>query len=181
MFNNQNYPWYIQKSATFVRLYEGLYEIAKDISPLALGDSFNINTLQAGLPLYQLGAVWGLPANPKFVNGLTYDLDPWSETKVWSGGVATLDDKLYRNFLRMKIFVQNNPYSLTTLKKALELLVGEEEAQFSVEEKEMEFVINIKSNITVINTLQTFNSFDRYFLGQPCGVRYGFNYEVDKE
>jgi hypothetical protein len=181
MYNNQNYPWYIQKSETFVKLYEGLFDIAKDISPLPLGSSFDLNALEPGLPLYQLGAVWGLAANPKFVNGLTYDLDPWSETKVWSGGVATLDDKLYRNFLRAKVFVQNNPYSLTTLKKALELLVGEEYAEFSVEEKEMEFVINIKSGRSVINALQTFNSFDRYFLGQPCGVHYGFNYEVDKE
>jgi hypothetical protein len=178
MFNNQDYPWYMQKSEGFVKLYNGLYEVAKHISPLGLGDSFDVNTLPAGKPLFQLGKMWGLADNPKFINGLIYDVDAWSETKVWSGGVAAVEDKLFRNFLRMKIFVQSQPFSLTTLKKALELLIGDEEATITVDEVDMGFVVNIKANVSVISTLQTFYSYDQNFIGLPCGINFGFNYEL---
>lgn len=178
MFNNQDYPWYIQKSEGFVKLYNGLYEVAKHISSLGLGDYFNVESLPAGKPLFQLGKSFGLADNPKYINGLIYEVDSWSDTKVWSGGVSTVDDKLFRNFLKMKIFVQTQPFSLITLKKALELFVGDEEAVITVDEYDMRFVINIKTNINVISALQAFYSYDKNFFGQPCGINFGFNYEA---
>lgn len=178
MIDNQNYPWYMQKSPGFVALYNGLYEVAKHVSPLGLGDMFNVDELPAGEPLYQLGRMWGINGSPNYFDGLIYDIDYWSETKVWSGSVSTLEDKLYRNFLRMKMFIQNKRYSLITLKEALTILLGGEEATITVEESEMSFVINIRANVNVIRILQTIHSFDLHFMGQPCGIRYQFNYEL---
>ena len=178
MINNQNYPWYIQKSPGFVALYNGLFEVAKHISPLGIGDAFNIDKLPAGEALFTIGKMWGVTGNPSFIDGLIYDVDSWSETKVWSGAVSTLEAALYRNYLRMKIFIQNNRYSLISLKKALEILLGDEEAEITIDEQVMGFTINIKASREAIRILQTLNSFDLYFMGQPCGIHYEFNYEL---
>ena len=178
MYNNQNYPWYIQKSAGFVALYNGLFNIVSGATPLGLGDAFNINKLPAGKPLFQVGKMWGLTDNPSFFDGLIYDVDSWSETKVWSGSVSQLESSLYRNFLRMKIFIQNSRYSLKTLKEALEILLGDNPAEITIDEYLMGFTINIKASREAIGILQTLQSYDPYFMGQPCGIHYEFNYEV---
>ena len=168
----------MQKSPGFVALYNGLYEVAKHVSPLGLGDMFNVDELPAGEPLYQLGRMWGINGSPNYFDGLIYDIDYWSETKVWSGSVSTLEDKLYRNFLRMKMFIQNKRYSLITLKKALEILIGDRGAEVSIDEYLMGFTINIKADRETLRILQTLNSYDLYFMGQPCGIHYEFNYEL---
>lgn len=178
MYNNQNYPWYMQKSPGFVALYNGLFEVIKNVSPLGIGDAFNIDKLPAGDALFTIGKMWGVTDNPSFFDGLIYDVDSWSETKVWSGSVSTLEATLYRNYLRMKIFMQNNRYSLITLKKALEILIGNGDAEVSIDEYLMGFTINIKADRETIRILQTINSYDLYFMGQPCGIHYEFNYEL---
>ena len=178
MYDNQNYPWYMQKSPGFVALYNGLFEVIKNVSPLGIGDAFNIDELPAGNALFTVGKMWGITDNPSFFDGLIYDVDSWSETKVWSGSVSTLETTLYRNYLRMKIFIQNNRYSLITLKKALEILIGDGNAEVSITEDLMKFTINIKAGREMIRILQTINSYDLYFMGQPCGIHYEFNYEL---
>jgi len=178
MIDNHNYPWYIQKSPGFTALYNGLFNIVKAASPLGLGDMFNIEALPAGPALFQVGKLWGLTDSPSFFDGLIYDVDKWSETKVWSGSVSSLEGSLYRNFLRMKIFIHNNRYSLKTLKQALDILLSGQEAEISVTERTMGFTINVKSDRETIRILQTLQSFDLYFMGQPCGIHYEFNYEL---
>ena len=178
MIDNQNYPWYIQKSAGFVALYNGLFDIVSAASPLDISESFNIDGLMSGTPLFQVGKIWGLTDNPSFFAGLIYDVDSWSETKLWSGSVSELESSLYKNFLRMKVFLQNNRYSLKTLKRALEILLDGNPATITIDEHTMGFTINIKASREAISILQTLQSFDLLFLGQPCGIHYEFNYEV---
>ena len=176
MYVSNSYPWYLQQSANFTALYNGLASVAQNISPLAIGDFFNYHTLPAGQPLYTLGKIWGLLGAPGFYDGLIYDIDNWSETKVWSGHLRDLDDILYRNFMQMKMYIQGKPYCLTLIHDALEMLLTGTEHVITVTEDLMSFQINISASSEVLRIVQEINSFDSTFLGKPTGVSYRFNY-----
>lgn len=181
MYVSYSYPWYLQKSVNFTTLYDGIAEVAQNISPLGIGDFFNYLTLPAGQPLYQLGKIWGLLGSPGFYDGLIYDIDKWSETKVWSGHLRNLDDILYRNFMKMKMYIQSKPYSLTLIRDALNMLLDGTEHTITVDEDLMSFVINISATTEVLRIVQEINSFDSTFLGKPTGVSYTFNYVATDE
>lgn len=176
MYVSYSYPWYLQQSPVFTALYDGFAEVAQNISPLGIGDFFNYRTIPEGEPLYALGKIWGLLGSPGFYDGLIYDVDKWSETKVWTGSLKQLDDMLYRNFMQMKMFIQGRPFSLTLIKQALDILLNGTEYQVSVTEDTMSFIINITANTEVVRVVQELNSFDSTFLGKPVGISYRFEY-----
>lgn len=171
-----SYPWYLQSSPVFGALYSGFSDVAEQMSPLGIGDFFNYLTVPAGQPLYALGKIWGLIGAPGFYDGLIYDIDKWSGDKVWTGELQTLDDMLYRNFLKMKMYIQGRPYSLILIQEALEVLLAGTEHTITVPEDVMSFEINISATQEVLTVIQEINAFDSTFLGKPAGISYRFNY-----
>ena len=65
-----------------------------------------------------------------------------------------------------------------TLKDAVEMLIGDGNAERAITADLMKFTFNIKAGRVLIRILQTINSYDLYFMGQPCGIHYEFNYEL---
>lgn len=171
-----SYPWYLQSSPVFNALYTGFSNLAEEMSPLGMGDFFNYLALPAGEPIYALGKIWGLIGSPGFYDGLTYDVDTWDGGKVWSGELQTLDDLLYRNYLRMKMYIQGRPYSLTLIHEAIEILLEGTVHSVEVPEDTMSFEVDISAPQEVLSIIQQINSFDSTFLGKPVGISYQFNY-----
>ena len=181
MYDNQNYPWYVQKSPTFKTIYDGLFPVVSAASPLGVGSSFDINTL-TGVALYKFGNMMGLQGNPTYYDGLIYNIDKWSDVKVWSGHVKDIDAKIYKNFVRMKAFLQGQTngfeqgYSLTLLRDCIAIALDGFEYSITVDEGFMEFTININATSEVLKIFQELQAYDAHFLGKPTGIKYTFNY-----
>lgn len=176
MQKNPVYPWYLQKSPIFTKLYDGMFEVAKNISCLDIGDFFNYRTVPTGVPLARLAKVWGIGNVLGYYDGLVYDVDNWSADKKWSGTLQTVDDSITRNFMQMKMYIQGKHFSLTMIKEALEILLQGVEYTASVTENSMSFEINISTTMEVISILQGISGFDSAFLGKPSGISYSFVY-----
>lgn len=173
---NYSYPWYLQESPVFTKLYTGFYEVATNITCLDVGDFFNYRTIPTGVPLYQLGRIWGVGSVLGYYDGLVYDIDKWSEDKKWTGQLTELDDNLTRNFLRMKMFIQGRAFNLILIRDALAILLEGEEYSITVTEELMGFTINLSAPTDVIGVIQSISNFDNAFLGKPSGIHYSFNY-----
>lgn len=119
MIENNNYPWYLQQTSGFSTLYSGFFPIAEAASPLGIGDAFNIDLAQ-GAMLYRLGTYWGMSGSPYVWDGLIYNVDNWSETKTWTGGLRQLGEEFYANLIKAKAYAYGRPYSLETLKGVFE-------------------------------------------------------------
>lgn len=101
MIENNDFPWYLQQSAVFIALYNGFFDVAVMASPLGIGDALNIDAMQ-GEMLFRLGSYYGMQGTPAFNDGLIFNTDTWSETKTWTGGISTVGETFYRNFLKAK-------------------------------------------------------------------------------
>lgn len=176
MQKNNAYPWYLQKSPVFTKIYDGMYEVAKNISCLDIGDFFNYNALPVGTPLATLARVWNVGSVLGYYDGLIYDVDSWSTDKKWTGTLQTLDESLTRNFLQMKMYIQGKQFSLTMIKEALDILLQGVEYTASVTESSMSFVINISAPTQALSIIQAISGFDNVFLGKPSGISYTFAY-----
>lgn len=119
MIDNNNYPWYLQQTSVFTTLYNGFFPIAQDASPLGIGDALNMD-LATGAMLYRLGTYWGMSGSPYVWDGMIYNVDKWSETKTWTGGVKELGEEFYANLMKAKAYAYGRPYSLETLKNVFE-------------------------------------------------------------
>ena len=177
MFNNQNYPWYVQQAPSFKVLYDGFYTVANYATPLGIGSMFDSQALQ-GTGLFQLGMAWGLTGSPTFFDGLIYDVDNWSDLKVWSGQPQDVNKQIYRNFIKMKAYIYGKNYSLTVMKEALAILLSGFQYIATVTEGYMSFTINISANADVLRILQEMQSYDQRFLGHLPGIKILFNYVV---
>ena len=181
MYDNQNYPWYVQKSPVFKTLYDGVFPIVSAASPLGLADILDIDSLE-GNSLYRFGNIIGLRGNPYFFDGLIYNVDKWSDVKVWTGKGAAINEQLYRNFVKMKAFLQARAsvflqgFSLILIKEAMDIILDGQNYKLSVDEGFMEFIINIEAEAEVIRVFRILQSYDRHFLGKPSGIKYIFNY-----
>ena len=133
MIENNNFPWYLQQSDTFVTLYNGFFSVAEAASPLGLGDAFNLD-LMRGAMLYRLGTYWGMSGSPYMWDGMIYDLDRWSETKRWTGGIKEIGSVLYSNMIKAKAYAFGRPFSLNTLNGVFERLFAGYIYNISVEE-----------------------------------------------
>lgn len=176
MFDNQNYPWYAQKTGSIKTLYDGFYPIAVAMSPLGLGNAFDVDTL-TDQALYNFGTLYGLSSRAQYFDGLIYDIDNWSETKVWSGHVEDLESRIYKNFLKMKAFIAGRPYSLLLLKEAFDILTHDVgTVNVWIEEGDMSFIIHLDASNEITRLFMELNSFDLRFLGKPVGISYTWDY-----
>lgn len=176
MFDNQNYPWYAQQSGSIKTLYDGFFRVAEAMSPLGVGNAFDLNTLQ-DQALFSFGTLYGLSSRAQYFDGLIYDIDNWSESKVWSGHVEDLESHLYKNFLRMKAFIAGRPYTLLLLKQAFDILCeGLTINSLWIEEGYMSFIIHLDADQETTRVFMELNSFDLRFLGKPIGVSYTWDY-----
>lgn len=179
MFNNRRYPWYLQKYSEFVQLYDNLYKIGDYVTPLDLGSMFDLSTI-SGTALFQMGMAWGLTGSPTYYDGLIYDVDDWSQTKVWSGQPQDINNQIYRNFIKMNAYMYGRNYSLILIKEALEILLDGLNYNVSVNESDMAVSINITASSALLRILQEMQSYDSHFLGRLPGIQVTFKYtEVD--
>lgn len=175
MVPNYNYPWYMQHSPKFTKLYDDLYDIVAMASPLGIGDAFNIKNM-TGSALTRLGILWGLQGAPTYYDGLIFKIDRWSQAKVWSGQVRDFENAVYRNFVLMHAYVNGRQYNLQLIKEAVDILLGDNPHTLTVDEGFMKFTINITAAPDVLRIIQELQSYDRHFIGKPSGISYEFNY-----
>ena len=175
MINNFDFPWYLQESETFLALYNGFLDVAVTASPLDLGDAFNINKMK-GLMLYRLGTYWGMSGSPYVWDGLIYNIDLWSDVKTWTGGLKELGQELYANIIKAKAFAYGRPYSLKTIKGAVERLFAGQEYQIEVLESTMEITISLTASRSLLETFIEAKAFDLTFIGKPTGIKVVWDY-----
>lgn len=175
MQNVQSYPWYVQHSPKFVTLYNALFDIVAQASPLGLGDTFDLDKA-FGAALRRLGVMWGLQGAPSYYDGLIYKVDNWSQEKVWGGQVRDVDATLYKNFIRMHMYCYGRQYNLQLISDALAILLSDFPYTVTVTEDFMNFTINLTAEPDTLRIIQQLQSYDRHFLGKPSGISYTFNY-----
>lgn len=181
MYNNPNYPWYIQSSPVFTKLYDGLFPIVSAASPLELRQMFSVDQV-TGAGLLNFGRLWGLRGVwGAQSDGLIYNIDEWSTDKVWTGQMKDLDAKIYRNFIKMKTYINGRQYNLQLIKEAVARLLDGFEYDMWVEEQFMHFIIHISGPSATMNLLYNMAQYDPHFLGKPTGVSYEFIYEMNNQ
>lgn len=172
---NYNYPWYIQKTPSFTKLYDALFDIASMATPLGAEDLM-FPDKATGEALFRLGILWGLTGAPKYYDGLIYAVDNWSDTKTWSGQLKDVEGKLYKQFIKLHAFCNGRQFNLQLIKDAIAFLMEGKSYKLTVDEGFMSFTINIEGDASDLRILQEMQSYDRRFLGQPSGIQYSFNY-----
>lgn len=78
----------------------------------------------------------------------------------------------------MKAYIQGKPFNLTTIKGALEVLLGGGTMyQMSVTESDMECTVQVLSDLDTVTILRGISSYDPTLLGKPVGIKvnYAFN------
>lgn len=153
-----------------------MFPIVSLATPLDIYQIFDVNQV-TGQGLLNFGRMWGLRGIwGGTTDGLIYNIDKWSTDRVWSGQMKDLEAQIYRNFIRMKAYINGRPYSLTLLKEAMAILMGTREYEMWIDEDFMTFTINIKASSEVLNFLYNMEQYDTHFLGKPTGISYKFNY-----
>lgn len=176
MYDNYRYPWYIQQSPRFKTLYDGLFPIVSQASPLDIWQMFDVNQL-TGLGLLYFGRMWGLRGQWGAVtDGLVYDIDMWSTDRKWSGEFQDLNAQIYRNFIRMKAYINGRNYTLGLIKDAMSILLSGYDYTLTVDEDFMNFTINLSATPEVLNIVYNLEKYDNQFLGKPSGISYKFTY-----
>ena len=175
MINNFDFPWYLQESPIFLELYNGFFDVAVDASPLGLGDAFNIDAMK-GVMLYRLGTYWGMSGSPYVWDGLIYDVDSWSDVKTWTGGLKELGQELYSNLIKAKAYAYGRPYSLLTIKGAIERLFEGNEYSVEVLEDSMELTISLTAERDLLEVFVEAKAFDLVFIGKPAGIKVVWQY-----
>lgn len=176
MVDNQNYPLYAQQNGPLKTIYDGLFGVAEYISSWGIQDIFNVNQMK-GKGLLYLGRMWGLRGVWGGQNtGLVYDIDRWSEDKVWTGEMKDLEASIYRNFIRMKAFISGKHYDLKLIQQAMAILLDGYQSTITVDETFMHFTINVTAPSDALSILYNMQQYDTHFLGKPTGISYDFNY-----
>lgn len=175
MIQNNDFPWYLQESAVFLALYNGFFDVAVAASPLGIGDAFNIDAM-SGAMLYRLGTYWGMNGSPYIWDGLIYNVDNWSDVKVWTGGLRELGQTLYSNLIKAKAFAYGRPYSLNTLKGAIDRMFNGQEYSATVTETDMEITITLTAARSLLEVFIEARAFDFVFIGKPAGIKVVWAY-----
>lgn len=175
MVPQNNYPWYIQHSPSFVKMYDRMYDIVSQASPLEVGDYFNIED-RDGDALIRLGIMWGLHGAPKYYDGLIFKVDKWSDTKVWTGQVRDMEGEIYKRFVAVHEYCNGRPYTYDLIKTAIGILLEGFSYKLSIDEGVMSFTINLEADASILRIIQEMQSYDSHFLGKPAGISYKFNY-----
>lgn len=168
----------MQHAPKFVKIYDGLFDIFNYASCLDVADEFNVNQI-TGRGLLNFGHLWGLRGVwGGQTDGLVYSIDLWSDDKVWSGSMKDADAQIYRNFIKMKAYMNGRPYNLKLLKEALDILIDGTPATVWIEEGYMSFIIHITGPSALINMFYNMAQYDPFFLGKPTGISYTWDYTV---
>lgn len=175
MIQNNNFPWYLQESAVFLALYNGFFNVAVDASPLDIGDAFNVDAM-SGAMLFYLGTYWGMNGSPYIWDGLIYDMDNWSDVKVWTGGLKELGQELYANLIKAKAYAYGRPYSLDTLKGVMDRMFNNQEYSAEIIETDMEITISLTAARSLLETFIEARAFDLVFVGKPAGIKVVWAY-----
>lgn len=184
MIENNNFPWYLQLSPTFKSIYDGFFDVAVSASPLDFGKAFSVDEMK-GAMLYRLGTYWGMSGSPYIWDGLIYDLDNWSESKNWTGGIKDVGEKLYANMIKAKAYAYGRPYCLETLKGVFERLFDGYEYEITVDSVGVvsdpdfpinKITINLSATREVIESFIEMRAFDLTFIGHPTGIQVTWNY-----
>lgn len=175
MIENNNFPWYLQQSDAFLALYYGFFGVAELASPLGIGDAFDPDKM-TGQMLFRLGSYYGMQGNPSFNDGLIYGVDNWSEFKTWTGGISSVAETFYRNFLKAKAYAYGRPYSLETLKGVLDRVFDGITYSATITEEYMSFTINITASQEDLRSFIDMRAFDLFFIGKPVGINVEWNY-----
>lgn len=177
---NQNYPWYLQTSPKFDALYNGVFNVVKNISPLDLYKVFYPNELIKisdnlavlyGLKTY--ATLWQLPTEITSIeNALVYDVNPWSTTYKWDGDVTGISLEWLYRYIKMKNFINQQPFSLQTLHDALNILFGDVQHTVEVTEENYEVKIDITTDDNnAIGFFTGLLAVDSTLVGKPMGVK----------
>lgn len=181
-------PWYLQDSENFQKLTEGIYNVAKDITPLPAYQIFYPQYLNiAGLK--QHATFWGTATSWSGVSdALIYSTDEWAwveeaepdnieHGKYWSGIPNEVDSYWYRRYIFAKTFLNNKPYSLNNLHEAITILMGDTPYEASVTMSTLSCTVTITTDANSVDILQGLISYDPSFLGKPVGVKVTYNFQ----
>lgn len=180
---NQNYPWYLQTSPNFVTLYEGMFNTAKNYSSL---DSYKVfypeimaevsDRLGAMYGLKVYAGLWQIPVEfSAIVDALIYDIDNWSETKKWDGDVTGADLEWLLRYIKMKAFINHQPFSLNLIKNAMDILFGDVEHEVTVTETEYAITVNLTLGQEAASVIQGILVVDPTLVGKPVGKSLTFS------
>lgn len=180
---NQNYPWYLQTSQNFVVLYEGMFNVAKNFSPLDMYKVFypeimaeESDSLAASYGLKVYAGLWQIPVEfNAIVDALIYDVGDWSDTDKWDGDVtgATLD--WFLRYIKMKTFINNQPFSLQLVNDAMNILFGDIDHNVTVTETQYAITVNIETDSDSTGVLQGILTVDPTLIGKPMGATITYN------
>lgn len=179
MYDNQNYPWAYQKAPNFAKIYDGLFPLVSNATPLGIGDSFYVDLL-TGKGLLQYGQYWGLTgAWSNLINGMVWDMDIWnSPIKVWNGVPTDVNEDLFKKYIYLKAFANGKNLSLTLLKDCFDILLAGQTYEIEVIEDYLEYIIKITASQGILDSIAQIRSSDPEFIGKPSGIRYSFVLEV---
>lgn len=184
-------PWYLQDSENFQKLTEGIYNVAKDITPLPAYQIFYPQYLNiAGLK--QHATFWGTATSWNGVKeALIYSSDVWAweenlgteeepewvvNGKYWSGLPDEVDTMWYRRYIFAKTFFNNKLFNMKNLAEALSILMGDTEYTVDVAMEPLQCEITINTDKDSVDILQGLVSYDPSFLGKPVGIKITYNF-----
>lgn len=184
---NYDFPWYIQQSPVFMTLYEGLYAIAVNVSPLPVLEMLNIADEDSLYKLIMLGQFYGvnnyIDTNK---NALIYNIREWGprdapdQNYYWNGSSSEEALQIMTNYTIAKMQIRGKALSLLTLKQFYETALAG--YNYSVEDnisviestQHFEIVVNAPDDIVQVLIEMTYN--DRFPFGKPVGISYNVTY-----
>lgn len=184
---NPDYPWYLQKSENFTKLYDGIYDTVSQVSSLDIWKLFYVNELtDANLHLHAL--LWGFgTAWSSISDALVYNAGEWSgidggtyQNKLWSGKETDIGGIWYRKYLKMKMFLQGKPMNYATLKQAVEILMAQTLYTQSFTEGYMTFTLTIVTDADSVSALNGLLTFDPNLFGKPVGIKPVYTFTTEE-
>jgi len=176
MYDNQNYPWQYQDTERLKAIYDGLFPIMSNASAETFKNILDIDQM-TGEGVFSVARLWNVPIiYGAIVNGFVFDVNEWDDGGLWNGEAGSLDEDFYKKYIKMKIFIHNQPFSLTTIKQALDIWFKDLGYNCEVVEENYSFDVNITlSDLLVQDLFTTILNTDRYIFGKPAGITYTVN------
>ena len=177
---NQNYPWYLQTSPGFTALYNGMYNVAKNITSL---DAYKVFYPEEMIKIHDnLAVLYGLKAYANLwqiqtefssiEDALVYDVDKWSSTYKWNGETTGLSLEWLYHYIKMKNFINGQVFNLNLLHEALDVLFEGIEYNVEVTEENNTITVNITTeNTEAISFFTGLLTVDKTLFGKPIGYQ----------
>ena len=178
MYDNRNWLWQYQDKHAIKTLYDGMFDIASQISTLPILDVLNVDMLYGGVlqfaaQMYNLRQV-----GATVTDAVVWDVTSWDDpNKFWNGSAESQDDAFFKQYIHMKLFLFGKPFCIDTIKAALDiLLVGNYTCHIVEDEANFYFDVNITvPDEQTAETLYSALNIDRELFGKPSGYSYEIN------